>query len=282
MYNIKSETNMFKVITEPLPFFSNLYNASENFLSIDPNPSNLYPQYLESHGYLDKSFGYGTGQAFNWTENGGWIGQWTCPDGKGKCFGIGLVGNINILKPIIDKYKPQALQIFFPYPKVYDENSKDTSGQLLMIFKAPTPKPIISSLPFTIDFKSAGNASLFEGKGFCNAEDWGTWSCSKEVTLNFDTKGARQPQSLILTFTTLATSTHPQTLEFYLNGHLLGTRQFTTNKPHVLSFDISKYVQQNNVLKISIPNAATPKSLGINADTRELGIGLIKASISAK
>ncbi len=117
--------------------FSTLFTSSETFLSKGNNPSNLYPQYLEENGYLKKSFGYKTGPAINWTENGGWIGKWPCPDRKGECFGIGLVGDINTLKPIIEKYKPQALQIFFPYPKVYDEKSKDTTGQLLMIFRAP-------------------------------------------------------------------------------------------------------------------------------------------------
>ncbi|MEM3886805.1 MAG: hypothetical protein QXO82_07070 [Candidatus Methanomethylicia archaeon] len=119
-----------------LKIYSTLLNSSQNFLSSGQSLSNLYPQYLESHGYLDKSFGYQTGAAKNWTQDGGWIGQWDCPDGKGKCFGIGLVGDINILKPIIDKYKPQALRIFFPYPKIYNQNTKETNGQLLMIFRA--------------------------------------------------------------------------------------------------------------------------------------------------
>ncbi len=124
----------------PQATFSTLYNSSVKFLSGNNDPSKLLPQYLEEHGYLDKSFGYGTGSAANWTKNGGWIGLQTCPDKQGVCFGVGLSGNINNLKPIIEKYKSKALQVFFPYPKVYDENSKDTNGQLLMIFRAPTSK----------------------------------------------------------------------------------------------------------------------------------------------
>ncbi|MEM0385370.1 MAG: hypothetical protein QXH64_02850, partial [Nitrososphaeria archaeon] len=37
--------------------FDTLFNSSQNFLSSGQSLSNLYPQYLESHGYLDKSFG---------------------------------------------------------------------------------------------------------------------------------------------------------------------------------------------------------------------------------
>jgi hypothetical protein len=115
--------------------FNRLYNLSMKFLKNNQRLSNLFPQYLEFHGYLSKSFGYQTGSAINWTKNGGWIGRWGCPDGKGECFGVGIVGNINNLKPIIQKYQSQAKQIFFPYPKVYNANkSSKGSGQLLMIF----------------------------------------------------------------------------------------------------------------------------------------------------
>jgi hypothetical protein len=84
-----------------------------NILEKDDKPlSNLYPNYLEKHGYLPKSFGYGTGKANNWTRNGGWIGKWGCPDGKGECFGIGIVGNINNFKLIMQKYQSQAKKYF--------------------------------------------------------------------------------------------------------------------------------------------------------------------------
>ncbi|MGB9713142.1 MAG: hypothetical protein ACPL2F_08500, partial [Dissulfurimicrobium hydrothermale] len=88
-------------------------------------------------GYLAKSFGYKTGPAVNWTDNNGWIGQWGCPDGKGKCFGVGLLGDIDMLEPIIERYNSQSLQTFFPYPKPYDPSAAAGSGQLLMIFRAP-------------------------------------------------------------------------------------------------------------------------------------------------
>ena len=99
------------------------------------NISDLYPKYLEFHGYLPKIYGFESGSANNWTQNGGWIGQWSCPSGQGSCFGVGIVGNINILKPIIEKFKSQSLQIFFPYPKLYNKNIRKGSGQLLIIFK---------------------------------------------------------------------------------------------------------------------------------------------------
>jgi hypothetical protein len=117
--------------------FDKLYSAALKFLSSGFSTSSLYPQYLEENGYLDKSFGYRPGPANNWTNNGGWIGKWGCPDGKGECFGVGIVGDLEQVKPTIDKYKSDALQIFFPYPKLYDPASSFGTGQLLMIFRVP-------------------------------------------------------------------------------------------------------------------------------------------------
>ena len=136
-FTILKYDNIDEVRYFKLGVFSKLYNSAESYLKQNKNSSNLYPQYLEENGYLDKYFGHGQDSNFNWTDNGGWIGKWPCPDGKGECFGIGLVGDINTLKPIIEKYKPQSLQIFFPYPKVYDERSKNLTGQIVMIFKDP-------------------------------------------------------------------------------------------------------------------------------------------------
>lgn len=137
-YGIKNE---FPNYICPMPsieyyqkYFSTLLSSSQKFIQDGNSLSDLLPQHLEKHGYLDKAFGYHTGPAKNWTGNSGWIGQWTCPDGKGKCFGIGIMGNINRLKPIIKKYQKFAVQVFFPYPKAYNPSTAKGSGELLIIF----------------------------------------------------------------------------------------------------------------------------------------------------
>jgi hypothetical protein len=261
--------------------FNTLFTSSQKFLSDVGNLSNLYPQYLESHGYLDKSFGgHQAGPANNWTQNSGWIGKWTCPDGKGECFGVGLLGDIDMLKPILDKYRSQALQIFFPYPKVYSPDSKETNGQLLMIFRAPNPNNTISEIPYTIDFKSNGNANIFEGNGFCSSENWGTWSCAKEVSLYFKLNDIPKTLYLKLNFHAFATLNHPQRFQFYLNGHLLKEEKYADSGDKQLILDISSIVQKENTFIIKVPDAATPKSLGISADTRDLGIGLVSILIT--
>jgi hypothetical protein len=116
--------------------FSMLYASSKKFLKNGNNLKDILPQYLEQKGYLSKSFGYKTGKAAdNWTQNGGWIGQWTCRNKKGQCFGIGIDGNVSNLKSIIAKYRSKARQIFFPYPKIYNVKNNKGSGQLLIVFR---------------------------------------------------------------------------------------------------------------------------------------------------
>jgi hypothetical protein len=266
--------------------FSTLLSSSQKFLSDGGDPSKLLPQYLEENGYLDKSFGYRTGPANNWTNNDGWIGKWGCPDGKGECFGVGIVGDLDSVKPIIDKYKSDALQIFFPYPKVYDPASSSGTGQLLMIFRAPKQIPDIScipAIPYIIDFKSDGNADGFEHSGFCNHESWGTWSCANTTTISLFFKNPiPKPLYIELKFISLATPEHKQSFKFYLNDKLLGKATYTDKFiVHELKFEISRHIVPNkNVLKIDIPDAITPKLLDINNDNRTLGIGLISMKIT--
>ncbi|MEJ5299412.1 MAG: hypothetical protein WHS38_00300 [Thermodesulforhabdaceae bacterium] len=269
-----------KIANYYVDIFENLFTSSQKFLLDGGSLSSLIPQYLEEHSYLDKSFGYQTGKAVNWTQNGGWIGKWGCPDRKGECFGVGIVGDVDMLKPIIDKYKSQSLQIFFPYPKTYTPDTKETNGQLLMIFRAPKPDNAISQIPYTIDFRAGGNAGRFINSGFCNPENWGTWSCAKEALLSFRLKEVPRPLYLKLHFHTLTTPNHFQRIQFYLNGNLLKEEKYTDSGNKQLTLDVSNLIQQENILLIKVPDAATPKSLGINTDRRELGIGMVRLEIS--
>ncbi len=264
-------------------FFDALLDSVIKYLNVDKNSSNLQPKYLEENGYLDKSFGYRTGSAINWTQNDGWIGGWPCPDGKGKCFAIGLMGNIDTLKPVIEIYKSQALQVFFNYPNIYNEANSTGSGQLLLIFRFPSTRSIIiSHLPFIIDFSSMGNANISENNGFCKSENWGTWSCAKEVNLNFDLKNYQEkPLFLKLDFNAFVTPDHPQNFDIYLNNELVKKLNVTKMYNNHVTIDISKVAKSSNELVIEIPDAAIPKSLGINPDERLLGIGLIKMTLTS-
>jgi hypothetical protein len=52
--------------------------------------------------------------------------------------GVGVTGSFEEIKPVIEKYRPNAKEISFPYPTRYDVNQKiepNTKGELLMVFE---------------------------------------------------------------------------------------------------------------------------------------------------
>ncbi len=115
--------------------FDALYSAAGRFLADGNVLSSLYPQYLEEHGYLDRSLGYEFGARSKWIQARYWIGERAC--NRGPCLGIGVVGTYADVRAIIDKYGAQAYQIYFPYPKRYVADASTpggTQGELLMVF----------------------------------------------------------------------------------------------------------------------------------------------------
>ncbi len=122
--------------------FNTLYDAANQYVTKNKkNLSNLYPFYLEQHGYLSTHFGgfAKSSPKFNWTKNGGWVGPWP---GKQLQYGVGYVTTLAGATPIFDHYKQIANRIYFPYPHVFSAASAKsmnakTEGQLLIIFPMP-------------------------------------------------------------------------------------------------------------------------------------------------
>lgn len=122
--------------------FSTLYKSAFRFIMDHNNIANLYPEILESKGYLSPFFGAypRNSSAFNWTVNGGWIGR------VGNGIGIGVIANYQEAKLIYEKYKAmREVEVFFPYPNIRsvqswgsDLKSSQEQGQLLIVFKYPS------------------------------------------------------------------------------------------------------------------------------------------------
>jgi hypothetical protein len=117
---------------EFLLIYTALLSATTKYLQDNNELYKLSPKRLIYRGYLDSSFGFAIGPSRNWTQNGEWIGPWNCkPD---KCFAIGIEGNADEVREIIEQFKPIALQIYYPYPKQYNDNIQ-VDGFLLLVFK---------------------------------------------------------------------------------------------------------------------------------------------------
>jgi hypothetical protein len=112
------------------------------FLEDKNDLSNLYPQYLEEHGYLDASWGFEVGPKYRWMQDRYWLGERPC--GKDSCFGIGVVGTGADVRAIIEEYDSVAARIFFPEPQAFVPGTTLTDssqGELLMLFPPGGSRP---------------------------------------------------------------------------------------------------------------------------------------------
>ena len=116
--------------------FADLLKAARCYIQKGLDVKELYPLTAENAGCLDKGYGGYERPApnYNWTTQGGWLGIWVNEDQ----IGVGVTGSFEEIKPVIEKYKANAKEIFFPYPTRYDVNQKiepNTKGQLVMVFE---------------------------------------------------------------------------------------------------------------------------------------------------
>ena len=58
-----------------LETFSMLYVAAGKFHAAGEDLENLYPQYLQEHGYLDPALGHEKGKGYRWIQGRQWIAQ---------------------------------------------------------------------------------------------------------------------------------------------------------------------------------------------------------------
>jgi hypothetical protein len=136
LYNQQADTER-EAAHRYLSEFTSLYVSVTKFFAAGHKPEDLYPQFLETHGFLDPSYGYGSGVANNWTgDHRIWIGPRFPVGQKGRCFGIGMLGKWKFLKEIMREYGGAAVEAYYPYPRPYVEGTDQESGELLIVFQA--------------------------------------------------------------------------------------------------------------------------------------------------
>lgn len=122
--------------------FSTLHASARKFLADGNALSDLYPRFLEEHGYLPATFEYQEGPTYKWMQDRYWIGERRC--GGDKCFGIGIVGTYADIKAIIAQYRGEAWGVFFPSPESWMPGKPigdEIQGELLMVFPVTNSQP---------------------------------------------------------------------------------------------------------------------------------------------
>src|ERR1700730_4601535 len=109
--------------------FALLVDGTRRYLSAGLLVVNLTPWRVHQLHMLDLPEGArGAGPDNNW-----WHRHWLGPAGNSSV-GIGILGRYEDLQLVVERYRPYAREILFPYPKRLDDPRPQESGQLFMIF----------------------------------------------------------------------------------------------------------------------------------------------------
>ncbi len=162
-------------------------------------------------------------------------------------------------------------------------NNQASTSPLPVVANLPSDGVIVS-LPIIASFGAKdGMVPLLKPQGLAAPEEWGSWSSAKEVTLQFSFSNPIPGAATItLEYHALANAQHPQNFSFLWNGNRLGDQTVKDMDVIRSSYDISGEIAKTNILTIKVPDAITPKALGIGGDLRNLGIALHSIEFMAR
>jgi hypothetical protein len=112
-------------------------------------------------------------------------------------------------------------------------------------------------------------------QGFSDPEGWATWNNGKRSIIELIINSV--PDDLIFeasVYPHIQDNLPTQEIRFIINGHYIESITLTERGMQKIAFAIPNGILNEglNSLLFEIPNAATPKELGINEDTRRLGV----------
>jgi hypothetical protein len=114
-------------------------------------------------------------------------------------------------------------------------------------------------------------------------ESWGRWTDGTEAVLGFRIEGAPKSTTIQMSLNALVTPTHAQHVEVLANNRRVGNWYFASPREARQAFAIIPPDALRDdgivVLELRLPDAVSPKALGLSDDSRLLGIGLTSLSI---
>jgi len=134
-------------------------------------------------------------------------------------------------------------------------------------------------------FGKGGNATAYlvgvdkrqtKGWGWTYPESWGVWSEGGKAKLLIPLNGP-PPKTVLIKLRAFITAKHPsQHVIILINGEIVGRYLFTSDLNEVIVNVPDKIQSRLMAIEFQLPNNASPKSLGVGDDTREIAIGLIE------
>gem|GEM_PF-2161108 len=182
------------------------------------------------------------------------------------------------------KDKQTTSEYYEETPKNYPLTIKDYKFfKIIKLDSSIKSTDITYTIGSNIEFNANGTGILFSQKGLCLPKKIWTWTNSKTVNILLPLK--EQPKSDLILSSTFFPFTIPgkldnQIVDVYINNNKIG--QWIASKEDTYKLLIPKQHISSSIIDLTfkLPNAISPKTLGINEDTRILGIGLKTLSIS--
>lgn len=124
-------------------------------------------------------------------------------------------------------------------------------------------------------FNRGGSGVAFLGNGWSQPEEWGTWSASNEANIVVLPKN--HPTRMKLT---LSAFIYPpiasQRAQVSINGDVVADLVLTSPVPGTIEISLPPNREERVLnLDFRLPDARSPKEIGMSADERRLSIGLI-------
>jgi len=131
----------------------------------------------------------------------------------------------------------------------------------------------------------SGSGLAYLTRGWSSPEDWGIWSDGPQATIELPLP-EKHATSISIEAKWLLGPTHPkQDVEVLIDGDLAAKITLTADSPNVFEVRIPDAVFKRGLsnkfltLEFHFPDAASPKDLGLNNDTRKLALGLISITV---
>jgi hypothetical protein len=182
---------------------------------------------------------------------------------------------------------------FLPDPRLVRRDPQMVAHAGVYRFALGAPKPFRNNdipplvptyrLSDIVDFSGKGDGWFYAAEGWSRHEDWGCWSEGEEARIVMRISGyIGQELTLNLTYAALVHPEQPcQKVAITGNGHAIANQEICLadngGEPTPHSYKLpAGLVSADGLLEIRIktPDAISPKELGVNEDSRILGIGL--------
>jgi hypothetical protein len=147
--------------------------------------------------------------------------------------------------------------------------------QFLAGLLLPPPPKVFPPAEVRIDF-SRKSATPYLWYGWSDAGEPYRWSEAREAAVVFSLEDIADAKLQMKYMAWIVPDRlNEQTVKMSLNGHPIETLALKDSGPHEYSRTLPKdMLQPNNVLLFGLPDAASPKALGVGDDPRPLALGI--------